>query len=233
MSTFDQKENAAFAALEYIQDGMTVGLGSGSTSEIFVRALGEAIAQGLQITGVPTSEATAEIARECGIPLTEVDKADRLHVTVDGADEVDGRFQLIKGGGGCLLREKIIANASDLMVVIIDETKLVATLGAFALPVEIDPFAFTITAKKVFDALRAAGIDRPDVQLRRCGDGPKPYLTDGGNYILDCACGTIPDAVAAGSRLNAVPGVVEHGLFLGIARVVVVGEDDAARIMEL
>lgn len=233
MSAADQKHSAAIAALDYVQDGMTVGLGSGSTSEIFVRELGKRVADGLSIVGIPTSENTAAVARECGITLSEVDKVNRLHLTVDGADEVDGRFQLIKGGGGCLLREKIIANASDLMVVIIDESKLVATLGEFPLPVEVDPFAFTITAKKIFDALCATGVDRPDVQLRRSGDTRKAFVTDGGNYILDCHCKAIPDAPAAARRIKTVPGVVEHGLFLGIARAVIVGDDEGARIMEL
>lgn len=233
MNAAEQKHSAAIAALAYIQDGMTVGLGSGSTSEIFVRELGKKVAEGLRIVGIPTSENTEVVARESGIPLSEVDKVDRLHVTVDGADEVDGRFRLIKGGGGCLLREKIIANASDLMVVIIDETKLVGTLGEFPLPVEVDTFAFTVTAKKVFDALQAAGIQRPDVQLRRAGDSGKPFITDGGNYILDCACRSIPDPNAAAAGLERVPGVVEHGLFIGLARVVIVGEDSGARIMEL
>lgn len=233
MNAAEQKHAAAVAALAYVQDGMTVGLGSGSTSEIFVRELGKKVVEGLRVIGIPTSENTAIVARESGISLSEVDKVDRLHVTVDGADEVDGRFRLIKGGGGCLLREKIIANASDLMVVIIDETKLVGTLGEFPLPVEIDTFAFTVTAQKVFDALQNAGIQRPDVQLRRAGDSGKPFITDGGNYILDCACRSIPDPNAAASGLERVPGVVEHGLFIGLARVVIVGEDSGARIMEL
>lgn len=233
MSASHQKTSAAVAALDYVQDGMVLGLGSGSTAEIFVKKLGERVAEGLSVKGVPTSERTAEVAREAGVPLIPVDQADCLHVTIDGADEVDGKFQLIKGGGGCLLREKIIAHASDLMVVIIDETKLVGALGEFPLPVEVDPFAFTITAKKVFDALRSAGVERPDVQLRRKGDGLEPFITDGGNYILDCACGMIPNAAAADRALKAIPGVMEHGLFLGLARVVIVGEDGGARVMEL
>ncbi|MAL09608.1 MAG: ribose 5-phosphate isomerase A [Maricaulis sp.] len=233
MSTSHQKTSAAIAALDYVQDGMVLGLGSGSTAEVFVRKLGEYVAEGLSIKGVPTSERTADVAREAGIPLIPVDQADCLHVTIDGADEVDGHFQLIKGGGGCLLREKIIAHASDLMVVIIDETKLVGALGEFPLPVEVDPFAFTLTAKKVYDALTRSGIERPDVQLRRKGDGLAPYITDGGNYILDCACRTIPNASATDQALKTIPGVVEHGLFLGLARVVIVGEDSGARVMEL
>ena len=153
-----QKLNAARAALDYVEDGMILGLGSGSTAAEFVRLLGAALKQDeIAIKGIPTSRETEQIAREAGVPLIPIEQADRIDLTVDGADEVDGRFRLIKGGGACLLREKIIADASDLMVVIIDETKLVESLGAFPLPVEVDPFGFTITAKKVFDALRRAG----------------------------------------------------------------------------
>ena len=235
MSVADQKALAAAAALDFVESGMILGLGSGSTAELFVAQLGEAIKSGAleQIQGVPTSESTAALAREVGVPLIPVDQASRIDLTVDGADEVDGRFRLIKGGGGCLLREKIIANASDLMVVLVDETKLVTDLGAYPLPVEVDPFAFTITAKKIFDALRQAGVKSPDINLRRKGDGPQPFLTDGGNYILDCACRRLPDPEEAADNLSAIPGVVEHGLFIDLARVLIVGEDGGARVMEL
>ena len=228
-----QKAHAAAAALEYLESGMTLGLGSGSTAEIFLRLLGERVKEGLDVKGVPTSQRTAEVARENGVPLIEVDHVDHLAVTIDGADEVDGRFQLIKGGGACLLREKIIAHASDLMVVMVDESKLVDTLGRFPLPVEVDPFGFSLTAKQIYDALKKAGVKSPDVQLRRKGDGLQPLITDGGHYILDCTCGAIPDASLADRHLKEIPGVVEHGLFIGIARVVIVGEDSEARVMEL
>jgi ribose 5-phosphate isomerase A len=233
MSAAEQKANAAEAALDYVSDGMTVGLGSGSTAEVFVAKLGERVRGGLNIIAVPTSEQTAKLAEDVGITLKPIDHVDRIQVTVDGADEVDGRFHLVKGGGGCLLREKIIAHASDLMVVIVDETKLKAQLGAFPLPVEVDPFAFTITAKKIYDALRASGIAHADVNLRRRGDGLEPFMTDGGHYILDCSCGAIPDPARLADRLLHIPGVVEHGLFIGLARVVIVGEDGGARVMEL
>lgn len=233
-SSAEQKANAAAAALEYVESGMTVGLGSGSTSALLVRALGERIArEGLKIQGVPTSQETEQIARESGVPLVPVEHVTRIDLAVDGADEVDGRFRLIKGGGGCLLREKIIADAADLMIVMVDETKLVERLGAFPLPVEVDPFGFSITAKKAFDALRRAGVRRPDVELRRLGDGLDPFITDGGNYILDCACGDIPDPELAAAELIDLPGVVEHGLFIDLARIVIVGEDEGARAMEL
>jgi ribose 5-phosphate isomerase A len=235
MSAVEDKTRAAEAALEFIEDGMTLGLGSGSTADIFVRLLGAALESGslTNIKGVPTSENTARVAREAGVPLIEVDQADKIDVTVDGADEVDGRFRLIKGGGGCLLREKIIAHASDLMVVVVDETKLVETLGAYALPVEVDPFGFTITAKKVYDALTAAGVMRPDVKLRCRGDGNDPFVTDGGHYILDCACKALADPEQVAARLNAIPGVMEHGLFINLARAVIVGEEEGARVLEL
>ncbi|MGJ3233263.1 MAG: ribose-5-phosphate isomerase RpiA [Oceanicaulis sp.] len=231
----EQKAFAAAAALELVESGMTLGLGSGSTAEIFVKQLGARLEAGEldRVVGVPTSEATAEAARAAGVPLIDVDHVVRIDLTVDGADEVDGRFRLIKGGGACLLREKIIAHASDLMAVVVDETKLVETLGAFPLPVEVDPFAFTITAKKVFDALRAAGVQRPEVSLRRRADGGEPLITDGGHYILDAACGEIPDPEEAAARLNAIPGVVENGLFLGLARMIIVGEDGGAKVLEL
>lgn len=234
MSAAAQKANAAQAALELVESGMTLGLGSGSTAELFVKALGEALAKGdlESVRGVPTSEATAQLAREVGVPLVPVDHVQCIDLTVDGADEVDFQFRLIKGGGACLLREKIIANASDLMAVVVDETKLVRELGAYPLPVEVDPFAFTITAKKVFDALRGSGVKSPDVTLRRKGDGLDPLVTDGGNYILDCACERIPDADDSAERLAAIPGVVEHGLFLNLARLLIMGEDEGAKVIE-
>lgn len=234
MSATEQKARAAEAALAYIEDGMILGLGSGSTAEMFVRLLGERIkAEGMRVQGVPTSAATEAAAADAGVPLIPVEHAQRIDVTVDGADEVDGRFRLIKGGGGCLLREKIIADASDLMIVVVDETKLVARLGAYPLPIEVEPFGFTITAKKAFDALRRAGVERPEVTLRRRGDGLEPFLTDGGHYILDCACGEIPEPELAAAELIDLPGVIEHGLFLELARVVIVGEERRARVMEL
>lgn len=233
-SAAEQKTNAAKAALTYVEDGMTVGLGSGSTAAIFVRLLAERIQkEGLTIQGIPTSKATEQIALDHKVPLMPIEHASKIDVTIDGADEVDGRFRLIKGGGACLLREKIIAAASDLMVVVIDETKLVGRLGQFALPVEVDPFGFTITAKKIFDALRKTGVAKPEVELRCLADGREPLKTDGGNYILDCACGEIPDPEASANALANIAGVVDHGLFIDLARVVIVGEDKGARVMEL
>lgn len=226
-----EKENAATAALEFVEDGMTIGLGTGSTAKFFVEALADEVADGLVVRGVPTSEETRRLAESLGVPLIPVEQVDRIHLTVDGADEVDENAQLIKGGGAALLREKIIANASDLMVVIADPSKQVDVLGAFPLPVEVTPFGFTITAKKVYDALREAGVNRPKIDVRKGRDG-QPLVTDGGNYILDCACSVIPDAPYTAQLLAAIPGVVEHGLFIGIARTVIIGGDDGASIFE-
>ncbi len=226
-----EKENAAIAAIEFVEDGMTIGLGTGSTAKFFVELLAEEIADGLMIKGVPTSEDTRRLAESLGIPLLPIEQVDRIHLTVDGADEVDDKAQLIKGGGAALLREKIIANASDLMIVIADPSKQVELLGAFPLPVEVTPFGYTITAKKVYDALKAAGVARPKIDVRTSGAN-KPIITDGGNYILDCRCTVIPDAPKAAKLLANVPGVVEHGLFIDIARTVIIGRDDGAAIIE-
>jgi ribose 5-phosphate isomerase A len=226
-----EKENAAAAAMDYVEDGMTIGLGTGSTAKFFVEYLAEEIADGLVVRGVPTSEQTRRLADSVGVPLVDVEQVDRIHLTVDGADEVDQQAQLIKGGGAALLREKIIANASDLMVVIADSSKSVETLGKFPLPVEVTPFGYTITAKKVYDALCKAGVLKPMIKVRT-GPGHKPIVTDGGNFILDCQCGIIPDAPMTAALLSNVPGVVEHGLFIDIARTVIVGSEDGATVFE-
>ena len=231
MANEREKENAAIAAIEFVEDGMTIGLGTGSTAKFFVEHLADEIADGLMVKGVPTSEDTRRLAESLGVPLLPIEHVDRIHLTVDGADEVDGNAQLIKGGGAALLREKIIANASDLMVVIADPSKQVEMLGQFPLPVEVTPFGYTITAKKVYDALKASGVAKPRIDVRT-GGGNKPIVTDGGNYILDCHCSVIPDAPKAASFLAAVPGVVEHGLFIGIARTVIIGQEDGASVFE-
>lgn len=226
------KTHASRQALDYVKDGMILGLGSGSTAEIFIELLGIRVAAGLKVQGIPTSDQTKEAAREAGIDLLTIEHADRIDLTVDGADEIGPNFALIKGGGGRLLREKIIANASDLMVVIADESKLVETLGAYPLPVEVDPFGFSITAKKVFDVLKSNGDTRPDVKLRQEKNSTRPFITDGGHYILDCACGAIKNPAKTATQLCTVPGVVEHGLFIDLARVVIIGDDNGAQILE-
>lgn len=226
-----EKENAAHAAMDFVEDGMTLGLGTGSTAKFFVENLAEEIAEGLVVRGVPTSEQTRRLAESLGVPLVDVEQVDRIHMTVDGADEVDEHAQLIKGGGAALLREKIIANASDLMIVIADSSKQVDMLGQFPLPVEVTPFGYTITAKKTYDALTRAGVLKPMIKVRT-GPGNKPIVTDGGNYILDCSCGAIPDAPLASALLSNIPGVVEHGLFINLARTVIIGAEDGATIFE-
>lgn len=232
MSPDRAKANAAAAALDYIEDGMTVGLGTGSTAKFFVEMLAEEVADGMVIRGVPTSEQTRRLAENHGIPLLPVERVQRIEVTVDGADEVDGQGRLIKGGGAALLREKIIANASDHMVVIADPSKQVETLGSFPLPVEVTQFGFTITAKKVHDALEESGIKRPTVKLRQVDGRNEPIVTDGGNLILDCHCGAIPNPEQLAVLLSNIPGVVEHGLFLNIARTVIIGNDEGAAVFE-
>lgn len=226
-----EKQNAAAAALDYVEEGMTIGLGTGSTANFFVELLAEEIAEGLVVRGVPTSEATRRLAESHGVPLVDIEQVDRMHLTVDGADELDESAQLIKGGGGALLREKIVASSSDLMIAIADPSKQVETLGKFPLPVEVTPFGYTITAKKVYDALCAAGVLRPRIKVRS-GPTGAPIHTDGGNYILDCDCGVIPDAPKAAAHLSFVPGVVEHGLFTDLCRVVIIGSEDGATIFE-
>ncbi len=226
-----EKRNAAIAAMEFVEDGMTLGLGTGSTAKHFVELLADEVADGLVVRGVPTSEQTRRLAEAHAVPLLDVEQVEQIHLTVDGADEVDELGNLIKGGGAALLREKIIANTSDHMVVIADSSKHVERLGAFPLPVEVTQFGFTITAKKVFDVLVASGIERPKVQLRM-NEGNEPLVTDGGNFILDCHCKRIPDAEATAARLSAIPGVVEHGLFIELARTVIIGGEDGATIFE-
>ena len=227
------KENAALAALDMVEDGMTLGLGSGSTAEIFIELLGDKVKLGLNVKGVPTSKASEACAKEHGVPLIEPDQVEVINLTIDGADEVDENFQLIKGGGACLLREKIIADSSQHMAVIVDDSKLVKTLGAFALPVEVDKFAVALTAERIYTALTQAGCKKVETTIRLAKRSKKPLITDGGNYIIDCACGEIKDPRLAASLLASVPGVVEHGLFIDLADTLIVGEDDHAKVMEI
>ncbi|WMT88126.1 ribose-5-phosphate isomerase RpiA [Pelagibacterium sp. 26DY04] len=210
----DLKRRAAEAAMAEVRSGMRIGLGTGSTAKHFVDLLGAEVARGFECLCVPTSEATAAQARGLGIPLTTLDEIDGLDVTIDGADEIDGNFQLIKGGGGALLREKIVAAASDRMVVIADESKLVETLGRFALPIEVNPFGLAATDKaiaRVMADFRAEG----GKMLRKQGDGAT-YLTDGGHYIIDASFGRISNAEALSQALLEIPGVVQHGLFIDL-----------------
>lgn len=227
------KINAAQAALEFVKDGMVVGLGTGSTSAHFVRLLGERVRQGLRVKGVPTSEATRNLAEQVGVPLIEISQVTSIDVDVDGADEVDAGFRLIKGGGAALLREKIVAAASREMVVIADESKWVDTLGAFPLPVEVVRFGFALTQERVKAAMREAGCAGGEATLRVQGKGNDPVVTDGGNYILDARCERIPNAEALADALKRIVGVVEHGLFIGLSRTVILGKAVGAEVKRL
>jgi len=213
MANDQEKEAAARASLKFVKDGNVVGLGSGTTAMHFIQLLGEQVKNGLKIRGIPSSVRSREQATSLGIPLTTFDECQEIDVTIDGADEVDPALRLIKGGGGALLREKIVASATRQVVIVVDATKRVPVLGRFPLPVEVIKFARALVAKKI-EALGAM------VELRQA-DG-KPYLTDENNYILDCRFGEIskPDVLAR--QLSDMPGVVEHGLFIGMANVVLV-----------
>jgi ribose 5-phosphate isomerase A len=224
----DQKRAAATAALEYVQDGMKVGLGSGSTAEHFIAALGPRVSAGLRVTAVATSEKSAALARRLSIPLAELDDVQTLDVTVDGADELDGELRLIKGGGGALLREKIVAAASKRMIVIADESKKVGVLGRFPLPVEIVPFGHKVTMWRIVEAAMKLG-SRPTIPLR--GGHSHPFTTDGGHLIADCACETIPDPEALAAAIDGIPGVVGHGLFIGLATLAILGSRDGVYVI--
>jgi ribose 5-phosphate isomerase A len=230
LKTDELKESAARAALDLVTDGMRLGLGTGSTAARFVAALGEQVAKGLNVICVPTSEATRVQAEQLGIPLTTLDETPQLDLTVDGADEIDDQLRLIKGGGGALLREKIVATASDQMVVIADDSKLVRTLGAFPLPVEVVRFGFAATRRMVEAMAAQAGCEGPIAQ--RLGKGGEPFLTDQGNFILDCAFGRIPEPEVLAFALKRVPGVVEHGLFLGVADMAIVATDSGVQLLQ-
>lgn len=210
----DLKRRAAEAALAYVKDGMRLGLGSGTTATQFVELLGRRVSEGLKVVGVPTSAATGRLARQLGIPLTTLDETPELDLDVDGADEIGPGLALIKGGGGCLLHEKIVANASKRMIVIADERKRVDVLGAFPVPLEVLEFGMPATWRTVGQA--AAELEMPVSLKLRQQDGA-PYVTDEGNHIIDASFGRIPDPKALADRLASIPGVVEHGLFLGFA----------------
>jgi ribose 5-phosphate isomerase A len=224
------KRQAAARALEFVADGMKLGLGTGSTAKHFVELLGMRVRDGLNVVGVPTSEATRADAIRCGIALTTLDDVDRLDLTVDGADEVDPSLDLIKGGGGALLREKIVAAASDAMIVIADESKWVDALGRFPLPIEIIPFGLKVTQRAMARAFAESGVSG-QMLLRKGKDG-HVFVTDGGHWIVDAHLGRITDAPRLAALLNAIPGVVEHGLFIGLASTVILAGSQGIRIVE-
>ena len=228
MDSRQQKIEAARAALAYVRDGMRLGIGTGSTADEFVRLLAPLVADGLTIIGVPTSERTASLCRELGVPLSTLDETPALDLTVDGADEIDPALSLVKGGGGALLREKIVAAASARMIVIADRSKLVPVLGRFPLPVEVNRFGLGATRLAVEAAARSLGLEGP-LTLRMTGG--EPFVTDGGHLILDASFGRIRDTRALSDALHAVPGVVEHGLFIGMADIAIVADADGVETL--
>lgn len=229
MTADELKAAAGRAALEFVTPGMRLGLGTGSTAEAFVRALGEKVAAGLQVVGVPTSERTAALATSLGIPLATLDEVPALDLVIDGADEVDPKLRLIKGGGAALLREKIVATASAQMLVIVDASKVVPVLGRFPLPIEVNRFGLEATRLAILAALGRLGLPQ-SVTLRLSPDGT-PVVTDGGHLIIDARLGAIADPEALSLALHAIPGVVEHGLFLGIASRVLVASPDGVKVL--
>jgi ribose 5-phosphate isomerase A len=224
------KREAAARALEEVRDGMKLGLGTGSTAKHFVELLGMRVRDGLKVVGVPTSETTRRDAERWDIPLTTLDEIDRLDLTIDGADEIDPALNLIKGGGGALLREKIVAAASDRMIVIADESKWVDILGRFPLPIEVVPFGIAATRRAIAGAFAECGVSG-QTALRQAGDG-HVFVTDGGHWIIDAQLGRIADVSRLADRLSAIPGVVEHGLFIGLAGMAVLASVQGIRVVE-
>jgi ribose 5-phosphate isomerase A len=230
MSPDAYKRAAAARAVELVRPGMRLGLGTGSTAKHFVELLGQRVGAGLDIIAVPTSEVTLADAKRCGIALTTLDETPELDLTVDGADEIGPDLALIKGGGGALLREKIVAAASARMIVIADHSKCVETLGRFPLPIEVVSFGLGAIERAIGQAIKL--IQRPgSLALRQAKDG-HPFVTDGGHLILDAALGRIDDPAALAHALSDVPGVVEHGLFIGLAQMAIVGGPDGVKIIE-
>jgi ribose 5-phosphate isomerase A len=225
-----QKRAAAARALEFVRPGMRLGLGTGSTAKHFVELLAERVRNGLDVIAVPTSEATRSDAERLGVPLATLDQTPRLDLTVDGADEIDPDLSLIKGGGGALLREKIVASSSARMIVIADESKWVATLGRYPLPIEVVPFGLAAIRQAIEAAAAAAGCAGP-VGIRRAKDG-HAFVTDGGHWILDAAFERIPAPKSLADRLDSIAGVVEHGLFIALAHTAVIAGANGVRVVE-
>ncbi len=230
MSADDQKKKAAMRAVEMVEPGMRIGLGTGSTAAYFVALLGERVKAGLSVICVPTSESTRQLAEDRGISVSTLDETPEIDITFDGADEIDGELRMIKGGGGALLREKIVAMASDRVVIMVDESKVVETLGAFKLPVEVVPFGLTSTMDMIEALVTDVGCEG-EIAVRKGADG-EPFVTDNGNYILDCDFSRIDEPEELDDALKFVPGVVESGLFLDICDVAIIGEDGDIRVME-
>ncbi len=220
--TINPKQLSGARAAEYVEDGMVVGLGTGSTAFFAIQKLGQRVAKGLHICGIPTSDQSRIQAESENIPLIGFDKVRRIDLTIDGADELDPHFNLIKGGGGALLREKIVASLSDREIIVADESKSVAHLGAFPLPVEVIPFGWQAIQRLLSD-LGCHPMLRTDRHDTR---DDAPYLTDNGNYIIDCDFGRIDDPPALEAEINAICGVVECGLFIGLADRIIIGKTD-------
>ena len=218
-----EKQRAAEAAVEYVKDGMIVGLGTGSTTEFAVKKLGERVRDGLAIRGIPTSDVTKVQAEEEGIPLIDFSETMYIDLTIDGADEIDVNLNMIKGGGAALLREKIVASASKEEIIIVSHEKFVKQLGSFPLPVEVIPFGWQI----IFNQLETLG-GSPDLRLKQ----GQPLLTDQGNYIIDCRFRQIIDAAQLEQRLNMIPGVVENGLFTGLCTRMIMAEGEKIVVKE-
>jgi len=221
MTTEQEKQEAARRSLLFVKDGYVVGLGTGSTASYAINLLGERVREGLNILGIPTSVKSRDLAVRLGIPLTSFEESPLIDVTIDGADEINPALQLIKGGGGALLREKIVASASRKVVIIADSSKQVAVLGKFPLPVEVVPFAEALLIRRI-RALGASVVVRRD-------QSDQPFVTDEGHHILDCSFGTIPDPHWLAEELDRMPGLVEHGLFLDLTDVALIGKETEIR----
>ncbi|RUT32483.1 ribose-5-phosphate isomerase RpiA [Arsenicitalea aurantiaca] len=233
MSAQDEAKKTAGRLVinDFIEDGMVLGLGSGTTSHFFVRELGLRVAQGLRVTCTTTSRSTTAVAEEVGIAVTDIDQIDRIDLTIDGPDEIDRQFRMIKGGGACLLWEKIVAHASSRMITICDETKIVDRLGRFPLPVEVVQFGWTHSVRAIEEILGSHGV--PTIRTsRRMRDG-RPVITDSGHFIIDCHCEAIGDPEGLEIALNQIPGVVENGLFTRESAGMVVGRLDGTGYVKM
>lgn len=230
MNADEQKRAAAVRAVEFVRSGMRLGLGTGSTAKHFVELVGERVRAGLDVIAVPTSLATKADAERCGIKLTTLDETPELDLTVDGADEIAADLSLIKGGGGALLREKIVAAASARMIVIADRSKWVPALGQFPLPIEVAPFGLGATRRAIDKAIR--DIQKPGPLTLRSGKDGHPFVTDGGHWIIDAALGRIDDPAAMAHALSGIPGVMEHGLFIGLADTAILAGPDGVSLVE-
>ena len=230
MNAEAEKRAAAARAVEFVHPGMRLGLGTGSTARHFVELIGARVREGLDIVAVPTSQATRADAERLGIRLTTLDETPELDLTVDGADEIGPDLSLIKGGGGALLREKIVAAASARMIVIADESKWVDVLGRFPLPIEVVPFGLAATRHAVERAI--APVTPGATMTVRQGKDGHPFVTDGGHWIIDAALGRIGDPKALAQALSAIPGIMEHGLFIGLAHTAILARADGVRVVE-